>query len=64
MLAVTITKTQPSALAQQNTQNYGDSRMHPTSQMAFFGDFTNSGMFANNQGTASFFGKRDRKSVV
>ena len=58
MLAVTITKTQPSALAQQNTQNYGDSRMHPTSQMAFFGDFTNSGMFANNQGTASFFGKR------
>ncbi len=58
MLLVIITKTQPSAFAQQNTQNYGDSRMHPTSQMAFYSDLTNSGMFANNKGTASFHGKR------
>lgn len=58
MLVVIITKTQPSAIAQQNTQNYGDSRMHPNSQMAFYGDLTNSGMFANNKGTASFHGKK------
>ncbi len=58
MLAVIIAKTQQSAFAQQHTQNYGDSRMHPTSQMAFYGDLTNSGMFANNKGTASFYGKQ------
>ncbi len=58
MLVVIITKTQQSAFAQQHTQNYGESRMHPTSQMAFYGDLTNSGMFANNKGTASFYGKR------
>lgn len=58
MLVVIITKTQPSAFAQQHTQNSGDSRMHPNSQMAFYGDLTNSGMFTNNKGTASFYGKQ------
>ncbi len=58
LLVVITTKTQQSAFAQQHTQNYGDIRMHPTSQMAFYGDLTNSGMFANNKGTASFYGKR------
>ena len=58
LLVVLITNTQRTAFAQQNAQNYGDSRMHPSSQMAFYGDFTNSGIFANNKGTASFHGTR------
>lgn len=58
LLVVIITKTQTQAFAQQNAQNFGDSRMHSSSQMAFYGDFTNSGVFANNKGTASFYGSR------
>lgn len=53
-----LTKTQIYAYGQENAKNYGKSRMHPSSQMAFYGDFTNSGFFANNKGTAYFYGKR------
>jgi glutaredoxin len=53
-----ITQTQIGASAQQHAQNVGNGRMHATSQMAFYGDFTNSGVFANNTGTASFYGSR------
>ena len=56
--ALIITFTQTQIFAQQNAQNFGNSRMHPTSQMAFYGDFTNAGIFANNKGTASFYGSR------
>ena len=58
LLAVIFTVTQVHANAQQNAQNHGDSRMHSSSQMAFYGDLTNSGFFANNKGTAYFEGKR------
>ncbi|MBL7813861.1 MAG: gliding motility-associated C-terminal domain-containing protein [Saprospiraceae bacterium] len=56
--AVLITIIQISAQAQQNAQNHGETRMHATSQMAFFGDFTNTGVFENNKGTAYFNGSR------
>lgn len=58
LLAVIFTVTQVHANAQQKAQNYGDSRMHASSQMAFYGDLINSGFFANNKGTAYFEGKR------
>ncbi len=58
LIAVILTKTQIYANAQENAKNTGKSRMHASSQMAFFGDLTNSGFFANNKGTAYFHGKR------
>ena len=58
LMVVIFTKTTVHIYAQENAQNRGKARMHASSQMAFHGDFTNTGFFQHNKGTAYFYGKR------
>jgi hypothetical protein len=43
---------------QINAHNHGTGRMHPNAQMAVYADWTNTGSFVGNKGTAYFYGSR------
>jgi gliding motility-associated-like protein len=57
-LFFTLLCIQQVAHGQVHAHNHGTGRAHPNSQMAVYADWTNTGSFVGNKGTAFFYGSQ------